>query len=117
MCDTLSYEMLVAVKPALVLALFLISVIANTVMADAHSADSNHGGNDRAHLHFSDHDHDTSAADHSDHEDPHVHLCFHFLPASSSKALTIALSPSDYVRRPIAYTGLTHSPPVPPPTA
>lgn len=107
-------------KPVLILALFLFSVIANAVLADAHSLDGEHGGNDSAHIHLSDHDHNTAEAsdpsDHNDHEDNHIHLCFHFLPWESAVAIYAQPTSSDYNFRPLGYLGLTYTPPVPPPT-
>jgi len=110
-------------KPALVLALFLFNVIANAVLADAHSLDGQHGGNDSAHVHLSGHDHGASESDdtaelsdHSDHEDAHIHLCFHFLPWGPAVEIYAQPTSTDYSFRQLDYLELIYTPPVPPPT-
>lgn len=114
-------------KPALVLSLFLFCIITNAVMANAHSLDADgidpsHGGSDRAHIHLSDHqDHHPSEGeqsdDHSGHDDSHVHICFHFIPWSSSVSIDLISKSSRVTSLSFDYFGLIYSPPVPPPTA
>lgn len=111
-------------KPVVVLALFLFCVISNVALVDAHSIDNDHGGNDSAHIHLPDHQHDLKAAvtdfeeqNHSEDHDEHIHLCFHFIPLTSNLTISDRSSSPGYKFQAFDYLGLFYTPPVPPPTA
>lgn len=100
------------------LILFITSVLANAVMADIHTdvSEGNHDSHDAAHIHLqTDHEHDAHA-DAGDHEQHHVHLCFHMLLLSDIHVSGAANRQEQPQHWHTSYMSLAHRPPVPPPT-
>lgn len=116
-----------ALKPLLILTLFLLCQLSNAVVADAHLQDGSHS-NDSPHVHLPldhVHGHDLNGeqlgafdTEHQQqHEETHVHLCFHLLPLQLDVFDAIMpLNPRHPELRE-DYQGRRLRPPVPPPTA